>query len=154
MNTVSGYLTQARRAGYLPPIQVTAQYAVLLPFLKDKQDGETDADLAARAGVSVLAIRRARSRATANGLLERPPPPPPPPPAPPRPPGQPLNRYHALRAKGAAPPLGSMGALIEKLPTAAVTRLLRATTVNDATLADTICRLALERLNGVTDPRG
>jgi hypothetical protein len=56
----------------------------------------------------------------------------------------PLSRYHNQRQKGALPPLGSMGALIENMPPTLRARLISNIQPHDRALSDTVARL-LER---------
>jgi hypothetical protein len=144
--TAQHYLADARAAGALPPLKQARKYARLAAALAE-DTGERDVERAARLGISVQSLRHARARAIRNGMLPPPARRPPPAPREKRPRGKPINHYHALRAKGAAPPLGSLGAIVEALSWSDLSRLLAAVAPSDTTLADTVRRLALERLN-------
>lgn len=72
---------------------------------------------------------------------------------PPKPPAQGRTAWDTLRAKGAAPPMGSIGAIVDALSAAEIDAMLRHSDRNDKTLADTLARIVKEYLDGYTDPR-
>jgi hypothetical protein len=63
---------------------------------------------------------------------------------------QSINQYHYLRAKGSAPPMGSIGKMFDAMPPTLRKRLLERIEPQDRALSDTIARL-LERT--LLDPR-
>jgi hypothetical protein len=62
----------------------------------------------------------------------------------------PLDTYHYRRQKGALPPLGTIGAILNTLPPTLRERLLASIQPHDRALSDTVARL-IER--ALLDPR-
>jgi hypothetical protein len=145
----------ASRRGLIPPAPTKAGLISTHQRLYEKvadllNAGVSEDAVCEKLALSKPAFRSAKGNASRRGLI---------PPASakasdrPKPPPDPLNAYHALRAKGAAPPLGSMGALLHDLPRRQLMRILDNARPEDQTLAAVVLRLAMERLNGQSDPR-